>query len=175
MSEFGKSNERRELTLSRNRGNPTYVRAMKRELRTALDVVIERIQPLFNHDYLCQPQDEMEGVLLHDLRNHYIPECILAYNSTLYLAGHFLTRGYLVECMDLAQAVATNPMLTAAFVESGRMKELVKAFALDSQALLHANEQGGMKAKRAKADQGNSEIWNVAWKDQGNMDLEALD
>jgi nuclear pore complex protein Nup107 len=149
---------------------------MKRELRTALDLVKERIQALFDPDFLRQPQDEMEGVLLHDLRNHYIPDCILAYNSTLYFAGHALSRAYLVDCMDLAQMVATNPMLTAAFVESRRMKELVQAFALDSQALLRANEQGGMKAKRTKADQGNSEIWNVAWREQGNnADLEALD
>jgi len=148
---------------------------MKRELKLALEMVAEKSLPLFEHNWLCQPQDEMEGVLLHDLRNHYIPDCILAYNSTLFFAGHALSRTHLVECMDLAQQVATNPMLTAAFMESGRMKELVQAFALDSQALLRANEQGGMKQKRA--EQGNSDIWNVTWKDQlnANMDLEALD
>jgi hypothetical protein len=117
----------------------------------------------------------MEAVLLKDLRNHYIPDCILAYNGALYFAGHSISRAWLVECMELAQLVAQNTMLTTAFVESDRMKELVKAFAVDSQALLLANEQAGSKAKRTKTEKGNSDLWNVSWKDQGPLDLEALD
>jgi nuclear pore complex protein Nup107 len=117
----------------------------------------------------------MEGVLLKDLRNHYIPECILAYNSALWFAGHFISRNWLVECMELAQVVAQTPMLTEAFVEGGRMKELVRAFAIDSEALLQASEQGGPKTKKMKTDKGNSEIWKVSWKDEGPLDLEALD
>lgn len=144
-------------------------------MRKALDDVRQAVQPLLDPDFLCQPQDEMEGILLTVLRNHYIPECILAYNSALWLAGHFISRAWLVECMELAQMVAQTPMLTNAFVEGGRMKELVRAFAIDSEALLQATEQGGSKAKKIKTDKGNSDLWKVSWKDQGPIDLEALD
>lgn len=117
----------------------------------------------------------MEGVLLTALRNHYIPECILAYNSVLYCAGHYVSRVWLVECMELSQLVAQNQMLTDAFVEGGRMRELVRAFALDSRALLEATEQNGSRAKKIKTEKGNSDIWKVSWKQQGPIDLEALD
>lgn len=165
----------RLLTHSRHRSDPVLLRAYKRDMRKALDDVRQAVQPLLDPDFLCQPQDEMEGILLTVLRNHYIPECILAYNSALWLAGHFISRAWLVECMELAQMVAQTPMLTNAFVEGGRMKELVRAFAIDSEALLQATEQGGSKAKKIKTDKGNSDLWKVSWKDQGPIDLEALD
>lgn len=77
--------------------------------------------------------------------------------------------------MDLAQQVAATPNLTDAFVESGRMRELVNAFALDSQALLLAGEQGRNKGKASKKEKG-FDMWQVQWKqDDGGLDLEALD
>jgi hypothetical protein len=96
--------------------------------------------------------------VLDDIRNHYLPECILAFDSVLYYAGHALSRKYLVECMNLAQLVASSSTLTKAFVESKRMQELVTAFAVDSKALLHANEIDG--GKKAKKDSG-IDIWQI--------------
>ena len=148
---------------------------MKHELKEALNLVEATIEPLLDREFLCHPQDEVEGILLRELRNHYIPECILGYNCVLYFAGHFLSRAHLIDTMSLAQVVAENPMLTNAFLESGRMKELVRAFALDSQALLLANQSGGRSGKRTKTEQGNPDIWNVSWKNHEDMDLEAID
>lgn len=116
------------------------------------------MHPLLAEDFLCRPNDESEGAVLNDIRNHYLPECILAYDSVLYYAGHALSRKHLVECMELAQIVASNQTLTNAFVESKRMQELVTAFALDSKALLHANEIDG--GKKAKKDSG-IDIWQI--------------
>ncbi len=119
--------------------------------------------PLLESDFLSRPSDEAEAIPLANIRNHYLPECVLAYNSVLYFAGHVITRSWLVECMNLAQEVATNDTLTDAFAASSRMKELVSAFALSSQALLHANEQG---SKKGKKDEG-IEIWQVKPQDVG--------
>ena len=85
--------------------------------------------------------------------------------------------------MNLAQTVAETPMLTATFVTSGRMKELVRAFAVDSQTLLQASESGngaggsnGGRSKKIKADKGNADIWKVSWKEDFKpLDLEAVD
>jgi len=148
---------------------------MKQGLKKALDNVQSAMTPFFDPDFLCQANDQAEADMLTQIRNHYIPECILAYNGALYFAGHALSRVWLVECMNLAQLVAQNKTLTDAFVQSGRMPELVKAFALDGQALLHANEQGRTKSKKGKIENGNNEIWTVHWQDQGPIDLEALD
>ena len=77
--------------------------------------------------------------------------------------------------MELAQKVAQNENLTNAFVEGGRMRELVHCFAVDSQALLQANEQGRNRGKSSKKERG-IEIWQVQWKEDGReMDLEAVD
>ncbi|KIW91265.1 uncharacterized protein Z519_08161 [Cladophialophora bantiana CBS 173.52] len=170
--------------LEQHRTNPSVARNYKRDLKRALEQVRQDMLPLFDNDFLCQPQDDMEAVVLNDIRNHYIPECILAYNSALWFAGHFSSRAWLVECMTLAQVIAETPMLTNAFVESGRMKELVRAFAVDSQALLQATEQGASggagasagRAKKIKTDKGNADIWKVSWKEEtGPLDLDAMD
>lgn len=77
--------------------------------------------------------------------------------------------------MDLAQTVAQNETLTNAFVEGGRMRELVDSMAMASQALLMANQQSNGK-KAAKKEKG-LDIWQIkvgkGWSQ--NVDLEALD
>ncbi len=139
------------------------MRSMKKVMQAALNDVRVAMFPLLESDFLSRPSDEAEAIPLANIRNHYLPECVLAYNSVLYFAGHVITRSWLVECMNLAQEVATNDTLTEAFVASSRMKELVSAFALSSQALLHANEQG---SKKGKKDEG-IEIWQVKPQDVG--------
>lgn len=139
------------------------MRTMKKILQAALDDVTNAMYFLLDEDFLSKPSDEAEAISLTKIRHHYLPECILAYNSVLYFAGHAITRNNLVECMNLAQVVATNDTLTDAFAASSRMRELVSAFALSSQALLHANEQGGRKGKR---DEG-IDIWHVRPQDVG--------
>lgn len=139
------------------------MRTVKKVMQAALNDVRVAMFPLLESDFLSRPSDEAEAIPLANIRNHYLPECVLAYNSILYFAGHVITRSWLVECMNLAQEVATNDTLTEAFVASSRMKELVSAFALSSQALLHANEQG---SKKGKKDEG-IEIWQVKPQDVG--------
>lgn len=112
---------------------------------------------------------------MQEIRRHYLPECLLAFNSVLFFAGHALSRVWLVKCMELAQKVASNPTLVKALVEGGRMRDLVTAFAIDSQELLQANEQGKNKGKASKKERG-IDMWQVSWKeDDRELDLDALD
>lgn len=137
------------------------VRRVKKNLITSLNEVREHMFPILEQDYLSQPMDDSEAAFLDEIRKWYLPEIILAYNSVLDFAGHAISRSWLVECMNLAQVVATNSTITDAFTQSGRMRELVTAFALSSQALLDANEAGGKKGKR---DTG-IDIWQVKYDD----------
>jgi len=148
--------------------SPVDVRRLKKNLTASLNEVREHMFPILEQGYLCQPMDDSEATFLDEIRRWYLPEIILAYNSVLYFAGHAISRSWLVECMSLAQVVATNSTLTDVFVESGRMRELVTAFALSSQALLHANEAGGKKGKR---DTG-IDIWQVKYDDARETVLE---
>ena len=143
-------------------------------MKTLEETIIE-FRPIFEPGFLCHPNDDAEAVVLERIRNHYLPDCILAYNSVLFFAGHAISRSWLVQCMELAQKVAQSQNLTRAFVASGRMRELVHAFAVDSQALLQANEQGHNRGKPTKKEKG-IDIWQVQWKeDGGDLDLEAVD
>lgn len=151
---------------------------MKRELGESLEETIALMEPLFDPDFLRIPNDQHEAQYLEDIRNHYLPECILGYNSVLFFAGHALSRTWLVQCMDLAQKVASIRNLTDAFVKGGRMKELVTAFAIDSQELLQANEQGQGKSRGGKVGKKEKgiDMWNVTWREEGReLDLEAVD
>ena len=130
---------------------------MKRTLQEALAEVRAAMFPMLEDGFLSVPASESDGEVISFIRNHYLPECVLAYNSVLYFAGHTISRSWLVECMNLAQVVATTQSLTNVFMESGRMRELVTAFAMSSQALLHANQAGGKKGKK---DSG-FDIWQV--------------
>lgn len=139
------------------------MRTVKKMVQIALDDVRQAMLPLLDPEFLCRPADNAESITLKNIRNHYLPECILAYNSVLYFSGHVITRNCLVECMNLAQVVATNDTLTGAFVLSSRMQELVTAFALSSEALLRANERGPKKGKHDDP----MEIWQVTTMDVG--------
>ena len=152
------------------------MRILKRETEDMLRELVECTTPLWDETFLNQPMDEVEERVLTLIRNHYIPECVLGYNSALYFAGHALSRTRLLDCMNLAQTVAQSTMLTNAFVESGRMRELVTAFALDSQALLHANEQeANKKSKKSKKENANLDIWQVSWKEERPMVLDTVE
>ena len=154
--------------VERSHHDARAMKAAKSRLGSHLHAVHEAMRPLLTPEFLNSPNDEEEHRELEEIRNHYLPECIFAWNSVLYYAGHSLSRINLVSCMDLAQIVAQNKSLTDAFVASKRMKELVTQFALDSQALLQANESGGGIKPGGKRPVGGGkvrpDIWQVSWK-----------
>jgi nuclear pore complex protein Nup107 len=162
-----------------SRNNTTAMRAIKKELRSTLDDVRESMYPLLEKDFLCRPVDEREGVVLTQIRIHFLPECILAYCSVLYFAGHYISRSWLVECMSLAEVVATTETLTRTFVEGKRMREFVDAMAWTAQGMVGAREVGrrGKNGKGDKDKEGELGLWSVNWPTGafGVGDLESLD
>lgn len=105
---------------------------------------------------------EEEAADLVQIRTLYLPEIILAYNTMLCTAGHVISRDELLTSMDLATIVASERSgLAEAFVKSGRMSELVKAFAETSKIMLKLNETG--KARKEKKGLGGRSlaIWEI--------------
>jgi nuclear pore complex protein Nup107 len=151
---------------------------MKRDLREELVKVEATVFPCLQQNFLIEAFDEQELDHLQVIRNHYLPEIVLGFNSVLFFAGYAISRTHLAESMNLANIVAETPGLTQAFVASGRMKDLVQALAMNSRSLLKANEQGDGKTKRKSAKEKTKglHLWNVEWIDNGDATgMEALD
>ncbi|KAF4947229.1 hypothetical protein FGADI_10537 [Fusarium gaditjirri] len=110
----------------------------KREVWTAIGDEVkntkENMQPLLKNWLLAGIEEGDEE--LRDLRQAYLPETVLAYVGTLHFAGTGLSRDNLLECMELASIIAERDSdLSVAFLEAGRMKELVEVFTASSKAL----------------------------------------
>lgn len=108
---------------------------------------------------------EIGDAELQLLREAYLPETILAYIMTLQFGGTTLTRDFLMECMDLCALVAAEDSdLLELFVKTGRLQEVVEAFAQASKALLIAtsSRQGtSSRSKKMKVRGWTQELWTV--------------
>lgn len=94
----------------------------------------------------------------------YLTETILAYVSALHFTGTALSRDHLMECMELASTIAEGESdLAASFVEAGRMKELLEAFAACSKALAvkASGRPSGAGSKKLQKMGWSKEIWSV--------------
>jgi len=144
--------------------DPRHAKSWKPRLQKALDEVVSAVEPLL-HDWLLNPMNEKEAIELREIRNAYLPDVILAYNSILHCAGHLLSRDLLLQCMQLSTIVAAQGSdLAECFVATGRMSELVDSLAASSKALLKANEHGGAKRGKSRKTGGHGEslaIWQV--------------
>lgn len=109
--------------------------------------------------WLLETNDKDNAVEFAHMREAYLPDTIIAYIATLQYAGSCLTRENLLEAMDLAAIIAEKDSdIADLFVKTGRMKELVEAFASCSKALaVHAAE--GKKESRA----GSKKIKEMGW------------
>lgn len=139
-------------------------RDLWREAQAELRALKGNMAPVLN-GWLVDNYGEMAAQDVDDLRQAYIPETVLAYISSLHFAGSFVSRDYLMECMDLAASIAgRNGDITDEFITAGRMKELVEAFASASKALaISTSEKGGRDSitKKNREVGWSRELWTV--------------
>ncbi|KAH6895152.1 nuclear pore protein 84/107 [Thelonectria olida] len=123
----------------------------------------ETMQPLLSNWLITGIEEGDEE--LQELRQAYLPETIMAYVSTLHFAGTGLSRDHLLECMELAAVIAErNSDLSTVFVEAGRMKELVEAFAACSKALAISTGEKrtvGSGSKKLREMGWSRDLWSV--------------
>ncbi|KAF5705979.1 hypothetical protein FGLOB1_7696 [Fusarium globosum] len=116
----------------------------------------ENMQPLLKNWLLVGIEEGDQE--LQDLRQAYLPETVLAYVGTLHFAGTGLSRDNLLECMELASIVAERDSdLSVAFLEAGRMKELVEVFAASSKALAIST------GEKRTASTGSKKLREMGW------------
>lgn len=113
---------------------------------------------------------QVEGARLNAIRHAYLPEIILAYLSALQSSAFLLTRENFVYAMDLAARVASddNKELSKCCVDTGRMPELVEAFAKVSQMMLKVGAGEGKNKSRHEKKRGwegeTLKIWDVGYR-----------
>lgn len=100
------------------------------------------------------------------LRDTYLPETIIAYVAALQYTGGTLTRDNMLEAMELAATIAGKDSdIAALFVKTGRMKELVEAFASCSKALAISStdhKKGAHTSTKKMREMGwSKELWAV--------------
>lgn len=99
---------------------------------------------------------------LAKIRNWYLPEVVLAYNTVLCAGAHMISRDHLLRSMELADDVANDKTgLAECFMESHRMRELVIAFAQSSETMLKLNEMNQGKRERKNKAGKNLDIWEI--------------
>jgi nuclear pore complex protein Nup107 len=83
----------------------------------------------------------------------------------MQFGGSALTRDFLMECMDLAALVADEDSdLLGLFMKTGRMQELVEAFAAASKSLLlitSAKQGPASRSKKLRTKGWSQELWNI--------------
>ncbi|EFX05864.1 nuclear pore complex protein [Grosmannia clavigera kw1407] len=100
------------------------------------------------------------------LRETYLPQVVIGFASTLQFAGTTSSRDYLLECMELAAAVAApGSDLATVLVQTGRMRELVESFASCSKALAiwtsDLKKGPGAVSKKTREMGWSRELWSV--------------
>lgn len=123
----------------------------------------ENMTPLLKNWLISGIQDgdhELEG-----LRRAYLPETILAYISALHAAGTSLSRDWLLECMELASLITERDSdVLSLFVDAGRVKELLEAFAASSKTLAIATGEKratGAGSKKLRELGWTRDIWSI--------------
>lgn len=119
--------------------------------------------PILQNWLLERVDDDPDFDLLREL---YLPEVILGYVSVLHYGGTSLSRDSLLEAMELAAMIAEKDSdIAPVMMKSGRMKELVEAFANCSKALAINSEdkrKGGSGSNKKFREMGwNKELWSI--------------
>ena len=99
------------------------------------------------------------------LREAYLPETILAYIHVLEFSGKSLTRDFLLTCMDLSVDIAKEGSdILALFEKTGRLQELVEAFASASKQLLILSsdkKSTGSRSKKLRSKGWTHDLWSI--------------
>ena len=134
-------------------------------LKEARESLAAQMKPILKG--ILFDSDTDEGLAeLTEIRVMYFPEIVIAYNTTLQAGGSLLSREMLLESMELSATVAMNigsegNGLAQSILEAGRMRELVRSFALTSKAMLVARAEGRPWKPRKEFEAKHLGIWEI--------------
>ncbi|RKF56925.1 Nucleoporin NUP84 [Golovinomyces cichoracearum] len=139
-----------------------------------------------NYQTACKEAHSCAGYLLKDwllktpnenirdqlilIRQAYLPETILAYITTLQIAGILLSREFLLKAMEVSSILAAEGSDTLdILVKTGYLKEIVDNLARASKSLLDCwSNRKSMKttSPRLERNKRKLKLWNVKLNDE---------
>lgn len=137
------------------------------DLKNAKEAVTDAMEPILTRSLLLGDDyastDEKSDCAR--IREWYIPELIIAYNTVLHSAGHLISRDNLIDSMDLSVLIADDQNhLSEVFVQARRMREIVASFAATSKAMLRLKAEGKKWTSRKQKGREGKDlgIWEIA-------------
>ncbi|EME88274.1 uncharacterized protein MYCFIDRAFT_55271 [Pseudocercospora fijiensis CIRAD86] len=140
------------------------------DLKAAKEAVTEAMDPVLNgllllgDSFADADEKADEKADCAQIRQWYVPELVIAYNTVLHSAGYLISRDNLIDSMDLSVTVADEKnLLSEVCVQAGRMRELVASFASTSKAMLVLKAEGKKwTSRKMKGREGKDlGIWEI--------------
>ncbi|KXT02713.1 hypothetical protein AC578_5450 [Pseudocercospora eumusae] len=140
------------------------------DLKAAKEAVTEAMDPVLNGMLLLVEDSADAGEKTDEkadctqIRQWYVPELVIAYNTVLHSAGYLISRDNLIDSMDLSVTIADDKnRLSEVCVQAGRMRELVASFASTSKAMLILKAEGKKwTSRKMKGREGKDlGIWEI--------------
>lgn len=161
----------RELESDYTSGKHLRMSAPPQELKDAKEVVDYTMTRVLSGNILQQPQSTDEATDMAFIRDNYLPEVIIAYNTVLHTAGSLISRDNLIESMDLSVTIAeSDNTLAECIMNAGRMRELVASFAQTSKLMLVLKSTKAWKPKKDREGKDLG-IWEIGPQGAGNEGL----
>ena len=98
---------------------------------------------------------------LSAIRESYLPELLVAYNTALQPAAHLCSRDHFIASLELGRTIAGNPEFLRCLQKARRMRELLDGLARTSYAMLQLNEQKPAASKVRGKSGKTLGIWDI--------------
>ncbi|SMY20693.1 unnamed protein product [Zymoseptoria tritici ST99CH_1A5] len=133
------------------------------DVKEAKANIDESMAQILSGTVLWEGTDDDEIADLTRIREMYLTEVVIAYNSVLHTAGSIISRQSLIESMDLSVTIAAEESagLAATIVKAGRMRELVRSFAASSKAMLILKDAGKEWKPRKEREGKDLSVWEI--------------
>ncbi|KAI9882790.1 MAG: hypothetical protein M1823_005469 [Watsoniomyces obsoletus] len=145
-------------TMSTSRRAP---KSNKTTLQQAYEEVDRTVRPLFGSWLIDVPKEHEQPSIL--LRRTYLPSILLSFIDIQHTAGHLLNSSILLDSMTLSTVIALpNSEILGTLKQARKLKDVVRAFAKISKAILREEESETAGTLNKRAVGGSSSLHRTA-------------
>lgn len=149
-------------------GKAMKLSAAPQTLKEAKEQVDDIVDIVLTQGLFALPQSQQELSDFDSIRESFIPEILIAYNTVLHSAGAAISRENLIQSMDLSVSIANMVDIVECFQKAGRMRELVKSFAETSRKMLILKAEGKPWRPRKDREGRDLGLWEIGPQENGH-------
>ncbi|POS85399.1 hypothetical protein EPUL_001842 [Erysiphe pulchra] len=147
-----------------NQNPPILLREWRNDYKTACEESQLCVRALMKGWLLTSPNESIKNEL-ELVRQAYLPEILIAYITTLQIAGLYLSHDFLLEAMDVSSILAEEGSdILEVFTKTGRLHEMIDNLARASKTLLtisSSKQKPVSKSTRLKKQGRTLKLWDV--------------